>query len=159
MPDASATPAEPVQRRRWMGILARAARSELEAAWQGLDARPAYTHVRKPETGLVLVRGRAGGTGAAFNLGEMTMTRCAVRVETAQRRLVGLSFVAGRDVRHAELAAAFDALLQDPQRRIEIEAAVIGPIEARLAAARRTQAAEVAATKVDFFTLVREQGA
>lgn len=159
MPDASATAADPARRRRWMGVLARAARSELEAAWQALAARPAYAHVRKPETGLVLVRGRAGGTGAAFNLGEMTMTRCAVRIETAQRRVVGLSFVAGRDVRHAELAAAFDALLQDPARNAEVEAAVIGPIEARLTAARRTQAAEIAATKVDFFTLVREQGA
>jgi len=158
MPDASATPAEPAQRRRWMGVLARAGRAELEAAWQGLDARPSYTHVRTPETGLVLVRGRAGGTGAAFNLGEMTMTRCAVRVETVERRLVGLSFVAGRDVRHAELAALFDALLQDPRRRAEIESAVIGPVEARLAAARRARAAEIAATKVDFFTLVREQG-
>jgi alpha-D-ribose 1-methylphosphonate 5-triphosphate synthase subunit PhnG len=159
MPDASAAPADPAQRRRWMGVLARAARTELEAAWQALTAPPLYTHVRKPETGLVLVRGRAGGTGAAFNLGEMTMTRCAVRVETAERRLVGLSFVAGRDVRHAELAAVFDALLQDPARRARIEAAVIEPIEARLAGVRRTQAAEIAATKVDFFTLVREQGA
>ncbi|HTY66011.1 MAG TPA: phosphonate C-P lyase system protein PhnG [Alphaproteobacteria bacterium] len=159
MPDASAPHAEPAQRRRWMGVLARAARGDLEAAWQGLDARPAYTHVRRPETGLVLVRGRAGGTGAAFNLGEMTMTRCAVRVETPARRVVGLSFVAGRDIRHAELAAVFDALLQDPARHAEIEAAVIGPIEGRLNAARRERAAEIAATKVDFFTLVREQGA
>ena len=159
MPDASATQAEPAQRRRWMGVLARAARQDLETAWQALDTRPAYTHVRKPETGLVLVRGRAGGTGAAFNLGEMTMTRCAVRVETAERRLVGLSFVAGRDVRHAELAAVFDALLQDSARRAAIEASLIGPVEARLTAARRAEAADIAATKVDFFTLVREQGA
>ncbi|MBV8536445.1 MAG: phosphonate C-P lyase system protein PhnG [Alphaproteobacteria bacterium] len=158
MPDASAPQAEPAQRRRWMGVLARAPREDLEAAWQGLKSRPAYTQVRRPETGLVLVRGRAGGTGSAFNLGEMTMTRCAVRVEAAGRRLVGLSFVAGRDIRHAELAAVFDALLQDPARRAEIEAAVIGPIEAQLAAARVAKAAEVAATKVDFFTLVREQG-
>ena len=157
MPDASASPADPAQRRRWMGVLARARRAELEQAWRALAAPPAYTHLRKPETGLVLVRGRAGGTGSAFNLGEMTMTRCAVRVETAARRLIGLSFVAGRDVRHAELAAVFDALLQDPQRTAEIESAVVAPIEARLAAERRTQASAVAATKVDFFTLVREQ--
>jgi alpha-D-ribose 1-methylphosphonate 5-triphosphate synthase subunit PhnG len=141
-----------------MGVLARAARAELEAAWGAFPSPPAYTHLRRPETGLVLVRGRAGGTGAAFNLGEMTMTRCAVRVETAERRLVGLSFVAGRDVRRAELAAVFDALLQDPRHRATVETAVIAPIEARLAATRETRAAEIAATKVDFFTLVREQG-
>lgn len=159
MPDASASPADPAQRRRWMAVLARARRAELEAAWRGLAAPPAYTHLRKPETGLVLVRGRAGGTGTPFNLGEMTMTRCAVRVETAERRLMGLSFVAGRDVRHAELAAVFDALLQDPRRQAEIERVVVVPIEARLTEQRCAQAAEVAATKVDFFTLVREQGA
>lgn len=158
MPDASANPAAPAQRRRWMGVLARAPRSALEEAWRSLESPPPFTHVRKPEVGLVLVRGRAGGTGAAFNLGEMTMTRCAVRVETPERRLVGLSFVAGRDVRHAELAAVFDALLQDPQRRAAIEGTVIAPLEAQLAAARRSEAAAVAATKVDFFTLVREQG-
>lgn len=158
MPDASASSADPARRRRWMGVLARAARGELEDAWQALAAPPAYAHLRKPETGLVLVRGRAGGTGAAFNLGEMTMTRCAVRIETVERRLVGLSFVAGRDVRHAELAAVFDALLQDPVRTAAIETTVVEPIEARLAAARRDTAAEIAATKVDFFTLVREQG-
>lgn len=159
MPDASASPPDPAQRRRWMGVLARARRAELEDAWRSLAAPPAYVHLRKPETGLVLVRGRAGGTGPAFNLGEMTMTRCAVRVETPLRRLTGLSFVAGRDVRHAELAAVFDALLQDPRHAAEIEAAVVTPVAARLAAERQAQAAEVAATKVDFFTLVREQGA
>jgi alpha-D-ribose 1-methylphosphonate 5-triphosphate synthase subunit PhnG len=158
MPDASANTADPVPRRRWMGLLARASRAELEAAWRRLAPPPSFAHVRKPETGLVLVRGRAGGTGPAFNLGEMTMTRCAVRVEAA-RRLVGLSYVAGRDVRRAELAAVFDALLQDPERAAEIETAVIAPIEMRLAGERAAQAAEVAATKVDFFTLVREQGA
>lgn len=160
MPDASATPAaESAPRRRWMGLLARATRSELEEAWGRLASPPPFAHVRKPETGLVLVRGRAGGTGPAFNLGEMTMTRCAVRVETSARRLVGLSYVAGRDVRRAELAAVFDALLQDPRRAAEIEQAVVGPIETRLAGQRAARAAEVAATKVDFFTLVREQGA
>ena len=158
MPDASPSPADPMRRRRWMSVLARAPRADLEAAWRRVAAPPAYTHVRKPETGLVLVRGRAGGTGAAFNLGEMTMTRCAVRIESPQRRVVGLSFVAGRDLRHAELAAVFDALLQDPDWAAALEAAVIDPLEAQLAAARRAQAASVAATKVDFFTLVREQG-
>lgn len=158
MPEASASSPDPARRRRWMGVLACADRAELEAAWQGLGERPRYSHVRRPETGLVLVRGRAGGTGAAFNLGEMTMTRCAVRVDTPERRLVGLSFVAGRDARHAELAAVFDALLQDSRQSAAIEAALIAPIEARLAASRRARAAEVAATKVDFFTLVREQG-
>lgn len=147
------------ERRRWLAVLAKATVAELEAALVGIGDRPDYRLLRRGETGLVMVRGRVGGSGRPFNLGEMTMTRCAVRVETPLRRLTGLSFVAGCDVRHAELAAVFDALLQDPRHAAEIEAAVVTPVAARLAAERRAQAAEVAATKVDFFTLVREQGA
>jgi len=161
MPDASASrPADPDQRRRWMGLLARATTGELEAAWQALPSQPTYSFLRRPETGLVLVRGRAGGTGAAFNLGEMTMTRCAVRLDAqaAGGRITGLGFVAGRDDRHAELAALFDGLLQVPSRAAEIDAAVIQPVAARLDRQRRQTATEVAATRVDFFTLVREQG-
>ncbi|HEX9463779.1 MAG TPA: phosphonate C-P lyase system protein PhnG [Alphaproteobacteria bacterium] len=160
MPDASASrPADPDQRRRWMGVLARARTAELEAAWEALSAPPAYAFLRKPETGLVLVRGRAGGTGAAFNLGEMTMTRCAVRLDdkAGGARATGLAFVAGRDDRHAELAALFDALLQIPRQTEALDSAVIQPIEARLERERRAAAGEVAATRVDFFTLVREQ--
>src|SRR5262249_26986863 len=113
MPDASARETDEVGRRRhWMGILARASRAELEDAWRALAPQPRYTQLRKPESGLAMVRGRAGGTGAPFNLGEMTMTRCAVRLEDGAP-VTGLAFVAGRDQRHAELAAVFDALLQD----------------------------------------------
>src|SRR5258708_28323405 len=68
------------ERKRWMGILARTPREELESAWAGLDDRPVYKWLRRPEIGLVMVRGRAGGTGQPFNLGEMTVTRCAVRL-------------------------------------------------------------------------------
>jgi alpha-D-ribose 1-methylphosphonate 5-triphosphate synthase subunit PhnG len=138
-----------------MGVLARAGREELEAAWRALVPSPAYTNLRRPETGLVMVRGRVGGTGDPFNLGEMTMTRCAVRLADGARA-TGLSFVAGRDTRRAELAAVFDALLQDRRRHDAIEDTVITPIEMRLAAQRRRRASDVAATQVDFFTLVRE---
>lgn len=161
MPDASPDPSpdggpETRPRRRWMGLLARATRAELDAGWSSLTPAPTYRLLRRPETGLVLVRGRAGGTGAPFNLGEMTMTRCAVRLE-GDTPAVGQSFVAGRDTRHAKLAAVFDALLQDPRRHTGIETSVLMPIEARLARERQARAAEVAATRVDFFTLAREQ--
>jgi alpha-D-ribose 1-methylphosphonate 5-triphosphate synthase subunit PhnG len=157
MPDASATHSPEIdRRRRWLRVLGQALRSELEAAWARLTPAPAYSTLRQAETGLVMVRGRIAGSGAPFNLGEMTMTRCAVRLADGPRT-VGLSFIAGRDARLAELAAVFDALLLDPQRHAEIEAAVIAPIEAAQEARRRASAAEIAATRVDFFTLVREQ--
>ncbi|MPY68628.1 MAG: phosphonate C-P lyase system protein PhnG [Alphaproteobacteria bacterium] len=135
-----------------MGLLARARLPELEEAWAALDDAPAFEALRRPETGLVMVRGRAGGSGTAFNLGEMTMTRASVRLADGP---VGHGYVAGRDVRHAELAALFDALMQLPARRGAIDAALLRPVSRRIENARRRARAKTMATAVDFFTLVR----
>ena len=157
VPDASTANAPDAEaRRRWMRLLARATRDELESGWDTLTDKPRFTQLRKPEPGLVMVRGRAGGTGAPFNLGEMTVTRCAVRLETGAAP-TGLSYIAGRDSRRAELAAMFDALLQDATRRAEVERTVLTGVTRRIAEDRQARTAEVAATRVDFFTLAREQ--
>lgn len=142
----------PGDRQRWMSLFARAATEELEQAWAGMPDRPEYAFLRRPETGLAMIRGRAGGIGQPFNVGEMTVTRCAVRLAGG---IVGHGYVAGRDARHAELAAIFDALMQRESDRRVLEEAVAGPVERRLAARRRDAAAKAAATRVDFFTLVR----
>ena len=139
-------------RARWMSVLAQAAADDVEAAWRALAEPPAYRLVRGPETGLVMVRGRAGGTGERFNLGEMTVTRCTV--ELAGGRM-GHAYVGGRDGRHAERAAAFDALLQDPGRRPFLEARVIAPLRARQEAQGAAARARAAGTRVEFFTMVR----
>jgi len=139
-------------RRRWMSVLAQASGAELERAWLALGERPAYRIVRKPEVGLVMVRGRAGGSGAAFNLGEMTVTRCTVDLASG---IAGHAYVAGRDARHAELAAVFDALLQDPLHAAQLEEGVIAPLEAGQQERRRRVAGRSAPTRVEFFTLVR----
>lgn len=97
-----------------------------------------------------MLRGRAGGDGAAFNLSEMTVTRCAVTLSCGT---VGHAYVAGRDHRHAELAAALDAALQDPDRRPALMAAVIEPIAAAQADAAAKAARKAAATRVQFFTM------
>ena len=140
------------QRRRWMSALATAAPGSLEAAWGRLDPRPDYTFLRRPEVGLVMVRGRAGGSGMRFNLGEMPVTRCSVRLDDGT---VGHAYVGGRDARHAELAALFDALLQDETRRPELTARLVEPLEAFREAARAAAAARSAPTRVEFFTMVR----
>lgn len=155
MPDGLIASA-PNARQGWMALLARATRGELEAALSNLTPPPDYTLLRAPEIGLAMVRGRAGGIGNAFNLGEMTMTRCAVRLDD-ETHPVGLSYIVGRDTRHAELAALFDALLQR-SRPTRIADELLGDIRRRLETERRARAAETAATRVDFFTLVREQG-
>jgi alpha-D-ribose 1-methylphosphonate 5-triphosphate synthase subunit PhnG len=135
-----------------MAVLAKAESDELEAAWAGLGAAPAYRIVRGPEVGLVMVRGRAGGTGARFNLGEMTVTRCTVELDTGS---VGHAYVRGRRRRHAELAAVLDAMLQDAGRRPLVEALVVDRLAGEQAERRHTAEARAAATRVEFLTLVR----
>src|SRR5258708_8601521 len=80
----------------------------------------------------------------------MTMPRCAVRLDdkAGGARATGLAFVAGRDDRHAELAALFDALLQIPRQTEALDSAVIQPIEARLEPELRAAAGEGAAPRV-----------
>lgn len=139
-------------RQRWMSVLARAGSDELECAWDAIDARPPYQVRRGPEVGLVMVRGRAGGTGGRFNLGEMTVTRCTVELADGT---VGHAYVAGRRRRHAELAAALDAMLQDPARRAAVVPRVVDRLAAAQAERRRTAEARAAATRVEFLTMVR----
>ncbi len=135
-----------------MGVLARAPLAELEALWRAHGSAAPLPAVRPAEIGLVMVRGRAGGTGQRFNLGEMTVTRCAVEGPDGR---IGHGYVKGRSKRHAELAASFDALLQDAARQEGLLAAVIAPLQAAEQARRAASAAKAAATRVEFFTMVR----
>lgn len=137
-------------RRRIMGLAARATIPELELALSRIG-RPEFTDVRQPEIGLVMLRGRMGGDGAAFNLGEATVSRAAVRLATGE---VGLSYALGRDPARARLAAVIDALWQRGDHDI-IDIVFAEPVAARLEAERADKAARTAATRVDFFTLVR----
>jgi len=147
MSDASHT-----ERKRWMALIAQSPPDRVRTLWDGAGFAPGYDWLRAPQTGMVMVRGRAGGTGAPFNLGEMTVTRCTLRLETGT---VGHAHVPGRDRRHAEIAALCDALMQDIGTRPGVEAAILGPLGAEREARHRDLAARAAATRVDFFTLMR----
>ena len=140
------------QRQEWMAILAKATAEAIEPLWQDVPEKPSWARLRQPETGMVMVQGRAGGTGQPFNIGEITVTRCIVRLTTGG---TGHAYVAGRNHRHAELAAVIDALMQMPERQDEIRRLVIDPLSEVQAAARNRTARRTAATKVDFFTMVR----
>ncbi|RAI60538.1 phosphonate C-P lyase system protein PhnG [Roseicella frigidaeris] len=133
-----------------MGVLARASAAEIAERLAALPPPPPHRRLRAPETGLVMARGRQGGDGAPFNLGEMTVTRCSVALPDGR---IGHAYVAGRDRRQAELAALLDALLQDADRRPALLAAVIEPLAAAQAARAAQQAARAAATRVQFFTM------
>lgn len=139
-------------RRVWLSLLAKAAPARLAEL---LPEVPAHEALRAPEIGAVMVRGRVGGTGAPFNLGEMTVTRASVRLADGT---VGHGYVQGRDRAHAARAAVIDALMQGAQAA-QIRAQVLDPLAAEAAAARASRSAKAAATRVDFFTLVRGEDA
>ena len=139
------------RRRNIMEILAKADAGRLEAAWDLLPDKPEFSPVRGPETGLVMIRGRIGGGGAPFNLGEATVSRATIRLATGE---IGFGQTLGLSPRKVELAAIFDALAQREDRRGTFEE-LIGDIERELAERDETRKRETAATRVDFFTMVR----
>ncbi len=138
-------------RQAWMGVLARAPQDALMALWDGLQLNPTYEWLRAPEIGGVMVRGRTGGTGAPFNLGEMTVTRCSLVLEDGT---VGHGYVQGRSRDKARTAALVDALMQTGSADM-VRAKVIDPLAREMQATKTARAAKAAATKVEFFTMVR----
>ena len=139
-------------RRGWMSALAKADPARLAALMPEL---PALEPLRPPEIGAVMVRGRVGATGAPFTLGEMTLTRCSVRLADGT---VGHGYVQGRDKAHAMRAAALDALMQTDQAE-RLQTTVLDVLVAEADAARVQRAEKAAATKVEFFTMVRGEDA
>lgn len=139
------------QRKAWMGLLARSRDTELDGLWRAYGATPAFTWLRAPEIGGVMVRGRMGGTGGPFNLGEMTVTRCSLQLACGT---VGHAYVQGRSKSKAEIAALVDALMQTDAAE-DLRTAVLDPLSKTEAKSREDRAAKAAATKVDFFTLAR----
>jgi alpha-D-ribose 1-methylphosphonate 5-triphosphate synthase subunit PhnG len=113
---------------------------------------PPYENLREPESGLVMVRGRIGGDGAPFNLGEATVSRAAVRLSTGE---VGFGYTLGRDRQKAQMIALCDALVQSNEFADAVEELVLAPLRAALISEQSRKAAQTAATRVDFYTLVR----
>lgn len=138
-------------RKTWMSLMAKAPAGRVPALLDAALTRPAHTWLRAPEVGSVMVRGRTGGTGAPFNLGEMTVTRCALTLPSGA---VGHAYVQGRSKPDAEAAALVDALMQTDMADL-LRAKVLDPLQREQAARRSTRTEKAAATKVDFFTMVR----
>ncbi len=143
------------RRREAMSVLACASAAEIESGIAGVDGIPSHQDIRLPENGLVMLRGRIGGDGAPFNLGEAAVSRAAVKLSTGE---AGIGYVLGRDQAKAKLIALCDALVQSNDHREAVERAVLAPIRRRLQAERELQERQTAATKVEFFTLVRGEG-
>lgn len=146
------------QRKAAMAVLAHAEAGEIAARLRDLASDlplPQHQDLRQPENGLVMLRGRVGGDGAPFNLGEATVSRAAVRLASGE---VGYGYTLGRDGEKARLIALCDALVQSGDFSAAVERDVIAPLREQLMIRRERAAAETAATKVDFYTMVRGEG-
>ena len=142
---------ENAERKAWMGLLAKAPEGRVAALLDAAMTRPEFTWLRAPEIGSTMVRGRAGGTGTPFNIGEVTVTRCALTLASGE---VGHAYIQGRRKSDAEAAALVAALMQTGQAGA-VRKAVLEPLEAERSAARVARANKAAATKVEFFTMTR----
>ncbi|WP_271603606.1 phosphonate C-P lyase system protein PhnG [Bradyrhizobium sp. CCBAU 45384] len=142
------------QRKAAMAVLAHAEAGEIAACLRTIPL-PGHQDLREPENGLVMLRGRVGGDGAPFNLGEATVSRAAVRLASGE---VGFGYTLGRNSEKARLIALCDALVQSPDFGVAVERDVIAPLREQLMVRRKQQAEETAATKVDFYTMVRGEG-
>lgn len=138
-------------RQGWMGLMARSREGRVAALVAEATLARKSDWLRAPEIGSVMVRGRAGGTGATFNLGEMTVTRCSLRLEDGT---VGHAYVQGRRKADAEAAALVDALMQTAAAE-SVRGAILAPLAEEEAARKTARARKAAATKVEFFTLAR----
>jgi alpha-D-ribose 1-methylphosphonate 5-triphosphate synthase subunit PhnG len=145
-----------MQRREAMGILASAGAADLATAFERFDHSPEHRVLRGPETGLVMVRGRVGGGGGQFNVGEVTVTRASVRLDSGA---VGHAYCLGTDGEKVVRAALVDAMWQEDATRQRIERDVLEPLRAIQDEADRRLREETAATQVDFFTMVRGEDA
>lgn len=139
-------------RRTALGILARSPAGLLAERFARMEECPDFTWLRKPETGTLMLRGRIGGDGELFNVGEATLTRCTLRIADGT---VGIGTVLGRNAAKAQQVALCDALLQRPESAGRVLAEVIGPLAEAEHARHAQEAAEVAASRVDFFTVAR----
>src|ERR1700704_5169138 len=130
------------QRKAAMAVLAHSEAAEILGRLDAIEL-PAHENLREPENGLVMVRGRVGGDGAAFNLGEATVSRAAVRLATGE---VGFGYALGRDRTKARMIALCDALIQTSDHTDTVESQVLAPLRAAMISKRNRKAAETAAT-------------
>lgn len=138
-------------RQAWMSLLSKAPEGAVRNHLQNIIPIPGYTWLRVPEIGTVMVRGKTSGTGSAFNLGEMTVTRCVLKLDSGE---VGHAYVQGRRKDCAEACALVDAMMQTDYSDT-VKSVVLDPLKHEMVSVKTKRAEKAAATKVDFFTMAR----
>ena len=140
-----------VKRKSWMSLLATSNQSDLLNLWEQKKIKVNYVWLRTPEIGSIMAQGRMGVTGDKFNIGEVTITRCSLKLNCGT---IGHSYVQGRSKKKAEISALCDALMQTEMSN-EINKSIIIPLEKIKKNNKDNILSKAEATKVDFFTLVR----
>lgn len=138
-------------RKDWLRIIAHANQEDMCAKWQALGLEVSAQWLREPEIGLLPMQARMGNTGSKFLFGDATITRAVVEVAGK----TGYAFILGRNKQAAKCAALIDALMQDSAHQAHISSAILVPLAQATKDTHAQQHAEVAQTKVDFFTMVR----
>lgn len=140
-------------RQEWISLLGSAdpewLQEQKDALDPELDLEPDY--MVRPETGMIMMQARQDGEGPRFNLGEVTVTRCILKLD----QVMGYAMIMGSDLRHAELAALFDALLQMPEPGTALQKKLVPKLRRMKESAQDREADEVRTSKVEFFTMKR----
>ena len=165
------------KRQQLLSVLSKSSFDDINRFWQSLSIVPSYSLLKAPEVGMTMVRAKTGGTGQAFNMGEMTVTRTVIRLDVSEGHLkessseekgveekcveekrtdiIGFGYTAGRDTKKSELIAVVDAYFQLPEYTDLIEEKILQPLLDKQRHQEESEAKKVDATKVNFFTMVR----
>lgn len=152
MNSTTPTDADTKQRQQLLAVLSKCSSKDIKALWQPLNLTPNYQLLKSPEIGMVMVKAKTGGNGSPFNMGEMTVTRTVLRLDSNQ---MGYGYIAGRDKDKSLLIAMIDACYQVADWQSEINQKVLEPLQAQHNQAYQAHAQQVEKTKVNFFTMVR----
>ena len=140
------------QRQQNLSVLAKASLATMLEYWQQINVDATFEFLKKPEVGMAMVRAQAGAGCENFNMGEMTMTRCVIRLDSDE---IGYGFVAGRSKKKSELIAVIDACWQKDSLQKIIEEKIIEPLYALQVNRAQKTSENTKTSKVNFFTMVR----
>ena len=101
---------------------------------------------------MIMVRAKADGSKKRFNLGEVIVSRCVLEVN---QKYLGVSWVLGSNLKHVELAALFDGLMQDPEYHGKLNLSLLQALKEKQKKKDDIIVKDAADTKVEFFTLKR----
>ena len=98
-----------------------------------------------------MVQGRMGAVGDQFNLGEITVTRCSLKIKGG---VVGHGYSKGRNKEKVKIIALCDALSQTSKVK-KVKKYILEPLEIEETKNKKVEKEKAEATKVDFFTMAR----